>query len=85
MIEVGAAAAQATGDATMWGRWRMRVATEPFSRLPAHEDEGVRATPRYWDPVDDAELDPATEAGREEGVARRFVRSPSAGRFAANW
>ena len=61
---------------------RVPVATEPFSRLPAHEDEGVRATPRYWDPVDDAD-DPATEAGREEGVARRFVRSPSAGRFAA--
>ncbi len=51
------------------------MATEPFSRLPAYEeldDEGGRAAPRYWEPVDD--VDPATEAGLEEDVARLFVR-----------
>jgi hypothetical protein len=55
-------------------RWRRWVVSELVSSVSAYEeldDEGGRAALRYWDPAD--EVDPTTEAGREECVARRFV------------
>ncbi len=79
-----AVAAQAIGNTKMW-RWRRRVATEQFSRLPAYDgldEKSGSAVRRYWEPGDDVDLE--TEAGREEDVARRFVRSPSAVLFTAS-
>ncbi len=47
---------------------------ELFPSDPAYEERDDEGAPRY--------LEPATEAGNEGG---RFVRSPSAGHFAASW